>query len=116
MKINKGDIILLCILFATLVLFVVNEFNILVGLPQFDGPAWTLFGVIFGGELLSFALYKVGMAKYETKDKNNAVKQIEADKKELEEMGRFANTIAPRDVEDKIYQEIVDCIEERKYR
>lgn len=39
MKINKGDIILLCILFATLVLFVVNEFNILAGLPQFDGPA-----------------------------------------------------------------------------
>ena len=37
-------------------------------------------------------------------------------KKELEEMGRFASTIAPRDVEDKIYQEIVDCIEERKYR
>lgn len=85
MKINKGDIILLCILFATLVLFMVDEFNILAGLPQFDGPAWTLFGVIFGGELLSFALYKVGMAKYETKDKNNAVKQIEADKKELEE-------------------------------
>lgn len=34
---------------------------------------------------MSFALYKIGMAKYETKDKNNAVKQIEADKKELEE-------------------------------
>jgi hypothetical protein len=39
MKFNKGDVILLCILFATLVLYAVDEFNILVGLPQFDTPA-----------------------------------------------------------------------------
>ena len=39
MKFNKGDAILLCILFATLILFAVNEFNILAGLSQFDTPA-----------------------------------------------------------------------------
>lgn len=85
MKLNKGDLILLCILFATLILFAVNEFNILVELPQFDAPAWTLFGVIFGGELLSFAIYKIGMAKYETKDEKNTIKQIEKDIEELKE-------------------------------
>lgn len=85
MKINKGDVILLCILFATLVLYTVNEFNILVGLSQFDTPAWTLFGVIFGGELLSFAIYKIGMAKYETKDEKGTIKQIKEDIEEIEE-------------------------------
>ena len=39
MKFNKGDAILLCILFATLCFFAVNEFNILVELPQFETPA-----------------------------------------------------------------------------
>lgn len=85
MKFNKGDAILLCILFATFVLFAVNEFNILAGLSQFDTPAWTIFGVIFGGELLSFAIYKIGMAKYTTKDEKGTLKQIEEDIKEIEE-------------------------------
>lgn len=85
MKINKGDVILLCILFATLILFIVNEFNILLELPQFDTPAWTLFGVIFGGELLSFAIYKIGMAKYETKDEKGTIQQIEEDIEELQQ-------------------------------
>lgn len=65
MKINKGDVILLCILFATLILFAANEFNIIAGLSQFDTGAWTLFGVIFGGELLTFSLYQIGKTKYE---------------------------------------------------
>lgn len=95
MKINKGDVILLCILFATLCLFAINEFNILAGLSQFDTPAWTLFGIIFGGELLSYAIYKIGMAKYEgQKDvglakydvlsNNSTIKQIEEDIEEIE--------------------------------
>lgn len=95
MKINKGDVILVCILFATLCFFAVNEFNILAGLSQFDTPAWTLFGVIFGGELLSFAIYKVGMAKYEgqtevgkvkydPRNNNETIKQLEQDIEELE--------------------------------
>lgn len=93
MKLNKGDLILLCILFATLILFAVNEFNILVELPQFDTPAWTLFGVIFGGELLSFAVYKIGMAKYDTKDEKGTIHQIEQDIEEIEEpmKGQHAN-------------------------
>ena len=66
MKMNKGDVILICILLATLMFFAVNEFNILAGLTQFDGSFTTLFGIIFGGELLSFAIYKIGSAKYES--------------------------------------------------
>lgn len=84
MKANKGDVILLCILFATFALFAANEYNILAGVSQFDTPAWTLFGVIFGGELLSFALYKIGMAKYETKDEKGTIKKIEKALKEME--------------------------------
>ncbi len=70
----------------------------------------------------ALVLKKIGAAKIiknEEVNGENLSKEIDdiiEDKKELEEMGRFANTIAPRDVEDKIYQEIVDCIEERKYR
>lgn len=96
MKFNKGDAILLCILFATLCFFAVNEFNILVELPQFDTPAWTLFGVIFGGELLSFAIYKIGMAKYEgqrdiglvkydPQNNNTTIQQLEKDIEELQD-------------------------------
>lgn len=74
MKINKGDIILLCILIATLMFFAVNEFNILAGLSQFDSSFTTLFGAIFAGELLSFAIYKIGMAKYEGKKESELAK------------------------------------------
>jgi hypothetical protein len=72
MKPNKGDVILICILFATLSFFVVNEFNILAGFEQFSSNFTTLFAIIFGGELLSFALYKIGMAKYKPKDEKGA--------------------------------------------
>lgn len=64
MKMNKGDVILLLILFATVALFGINEFNILGGYEQITDSGWTIFGVIFGGELLTFALYRVGMQKY----------------------------------------------------
>lgn len=96
MKINKGDIILICILFATLCLFAINEFNILAGLEQISGNFTTLFSVIFGGELLTFAIYKIGMNKYNSKKEvdlvkydpaNNikAIQEIEKDMKEIEE-------------------------------
>lgn len=96
MKINKGDVILLCILVATLMFFGMNEFNILAGLHQFDSSFTALFGVIFGGELLSFAIYRIGMAKYESQrdvgmvkydpqNKNETIKQLEEDIKQLEE-------------------------------
>lgn len=76
MKMNKGDAILICILLATFVFFAVNEFNILVGISQYDSSFVTLFGVIFGGELLSFAIYKVGIAKYEGKRDAELAKYI----------------------------------------
>ena len=96
MKINKGDVILICILFATLCLFAANEFNILMGFEQISGNFTTLFAVIFGGELLTFAIYKIGMNKYDSKKevdlvkydpKNNiiAIQEIENDIKEIEE-------------------------------
>ena len=93
---NKGDVILLCILLATLMFFAVNEFNILAGLTQFDSSFTTLFGIIFGGELLSFAIYKIGSAKYESQQavglaqyipvKNNeTIKKIEEAIEEIED-------------------------------
>lgn len=88
MRVNKGDIILVCILFATLTLFAVNEFNILAGFEQFSGNFTTLFAIIFGGELLSFAIYKIGMAKYKTKDEKGTIHQIEEDIKEEEARGK----------------------------
>lgn len=74
MKLNKGDVILICILFATLCLFLINEFNILAGLEQISGNFTTLFSIIFGGELLTFAIYKIGMNKYDTKREIDLVK------------------------------------------
>ena len=76
MKMNKGDAILICILLATFVFFAINEFNILIGISQYDSSFVTLFGVIFGGELLSFAIYKIGMAKYEGKRDAELAKYI----------------------------------------
>ena len=107
MKMNKGDAILICILLATFVFFAINEFNILVGISQYDSSFVTLFGVIFGGELLSFAIYKIGMAKYEGKRDvelakyipiknsdivnkiNNEIEQIEL--QEEEQKGKHVN-------------------------
>lgn len=110
MRINKGDVILLCILFATLCLFVANEFNILAGLEQISGNFTNLFAVIFGGELLTFAIYKIGMNKYDSKKEvdlvkydpanmanSKAVQEIEKDMEELrkeeqeEKKGRHSN-------------------------
>ena len=96
MKINKGDIILLCILIATLMFFAINEYNIITGVSQFDGSFTTLFGVIFGGELLSFAIYKigtskyesqkeVGLAKYEVIKNSGVIEQIEKTIEEIED-------------------------------
>ena len=95
MKINKGDVILICILIATFVFFAINELNIFLGLEQYDSSFTTLFGVIFGGELLSFAIYKIGMAKYDSQQKvglakydinSSVVQEIEEDAKEIEEL------------------------------
>ena len=41
------------------------------------------------------------------------INEIINDRNELEEMGRIANTIAPHNVEERIYQEIVDLIGEQ---
>ena len=106
MRLNKGDVILFCILLATLMFFATNEFNILAGVSQFDAPAWTLFGVIFGGELLSFAIYKVGMAKYDSqkniglakydiRNNNQTINEIEQDSNVIdnfqEQKGKHSN-------------------------
>jgi len=77
MRINKGDIILLFILVATFIIFGVTEYNIIHGYEQFSDSAWTAFMAIFGGELLTFALYKIGKAKYRPKDNNEIVEDIE---------------------------------------
>ncbi len=42
------------------------------------------------------------------------INSIIEDKNELMEMGKFAGTKAPRDVEEKIYAEIKSCIENKK--
>ena len=103
MKINKGDVILIFILLATVALFTVNEYNIINGLSQFDNSFTTLFAVIFGGELLSFAIYRIGMAKYDSQTQIGIVKydpqkniqtieQLEKDIEELEKQkGKHAN-------------------------
>ena len=92
MKPNKGDVILVCILFATLSFFVVNEFNILTGFEQFSSNFTTLFAIIFGGELLSFAIYRIGMAKYRPKDEKGTIRQIEESIEEQESKGKHEQT------------------------
>lgn len=84
MQINKGDIILLFILIATFIIFGVTEYNIIHGYEQFSDSAWTAFMAIFGGELLTFALYKIGKAKYRLKDNNEIVEDIEMSETEEE--------------------------------
>lgn len=96
MKLNKGDVILICILVATGIFFLINEYNIINGFDQFDGNFTTLFGLIFGGELLTFAIYRIGMAKFDTQKTINemkyeptrnteAIDQIERDIQEIKE-------------------------------
>ena len=79
MKINKGDVILLFIFVATFLIFGMTEYNILHGYEQLDSSAWTAFIAIFGGELLTFALYKIGKAKYQPKENDQVVQDIEAE-------------------------------------
>jgi len=87
MKINKGDVILLFIFVATFLIFGLTEFNILNGYEQLTDSAWTAFTVIFGGELLTFALYRIGKAKYQPKHDNEVVQDIEEEEQngEIEE-------------------------------
>lgn len=77
MKINKGDVILLFIFVATFLIFGVTEYNIIHGYEQLDSSAWTAFMAIFGGELLTFALYKIGKAKYQPRENKEIVENIE---------------------------------------
>ena len=76
MQINKGDIILLFILIATFIIFGVTEYNIVHGYEQFSDSAWTAFMAIFGGELLTFALYRIGTAKYRPKEPSQLIEDI----------------------------------------
>lgn len=62
MTVNKGDVILLVILAATAALYGLNEWNIVHGYAQWDSGAWTTWSILFGGELMAFALKKVGEA------------------------------------------------------
>lgn len=81
---NKGDVILLVILAAAAAFFGANAYFILEGYEQWASGAWTCFGIVFGGELLSFALYKIGKAKakpfYLPKGKH-VPEQLEQDEK-----------------------------------
>ena len=77
MQINKGDVILLFIFFATFLIFGITEFNIIHGYEQFSDSAWTAFMAIFGGELLTFALYKIGKAKYKPKEDEEIIEEEE---------------------------------------
>ncbi len=85
MQINKGDVILLFIFVATFLIFGATEYNIINGYEQFDSSAWTAFIAIFGGELLTFALYKIGKAKYLPKTFSDVVDKLEQEKNEEEE-------------------------------
>ncbi len=64
----------------------------------------------------ALVLEKIGAAKIilnkEVNGENlsSAIDEIINDKSELEEMGRLANTIAPTDVEEKIYNELVNLV------
>lgn len=76
---NKGDAILIVILLATLAFFGVNQWNIVHGLDQFTAGAWTTWAIVFGGELLSFAIYKVGKGRnaYKAASKGVVVEQLD---------------------------------------
>ncbi|MGN1298820.1 MAG: undecaprenyldiphospho-muramoylpentapeptide beta-N-acetylglucosaminyltransferase [Candidatus Scatovivens sp.] len=68
----------------------------------------------------AMVLEKIGAAKIIQNDKltyNNLAKEIDSiinKKSELEEMGKLANTIAPKNVEEKIYKEIVNALKNKK--
>lgn len=83
---NKGDVILIVILLATLAFFGVNQWNIVNGLDQFSAGAWTTWAVVFGGELLSFALYRVGKGRsaYKAASKNAVVEKLDRESQAAE--------------------------------
>lgn len=85
MKLNKGDVILLFILAATAAIFGINEFNILNGYEQLTDSGWNIFGIIFGGELLTFALYRIGKQKY---GNHSATQEEESEEEEVR--GRYS--------------------------
>ena len=64
----------------------------------------------------ALVLKKIGAAKIILNEKLTSenlaseINDIIYDEHELAEMGKIANTIAPSDVEEKIYQEIVELI------
>ena len=66
----------------------------------------------------ALVLQKIGAAKIIPNDNltySNLAKEIDSiinKKSELEEMGRLASTIAPSNVEDKIYEEIIKVVKE----
>ncbi len=67
----------------------------------------------------ALVLKKIGAARIIKNEEINGknlseeINSIIDDQKELYEMGKFANTIAPRDVEEKIYNEIKSCIDKK---
>lgn len=81
---NKGDIILIVILLASLAFFGADAYFILHGYDQWIAGAWTCFGIVFGGELLSFALYRIGKSYSENmylKKGQHVADALENDKK-----------------------------------
>ena len=67
----------------------------------------------------ALVLKKIGAARIIKNEEINGknlseeINSIIDDQKELYEMGKFANTIAPIDVEEKIYNEIKSCIDKK---
>lgn len=81
---NKGDTILCAILAATIAFFGADLWLIVHGLEQWASGAWTCFAVVFGGELLSFALYRVGKGRNDYRastGKHEAVDKLNDDRK-----------------------------------
>lgn len=76
LTLNKGDLILLVILAATAALYGLNEWNIVHGYQQWDSGAWTTWSVLFGGELMAFALKKIGDAMAAAKEGTKSARHM----------------------------------------
>lgn len=57
---NKGDVILLVILGGTAAAFGLNQWNVMNGYPELNAYQWQFLQALFCGELLFFALYRIG--------------------------------------------------------
>lgn len=57
---NKGDVILLVILGGTVVAFGLNQWNVMHGYAELNAYQWQFLQQLFCGELLFFALYRIG--------------------------------------------------------